>query len=119
MVIIRIGAEGGSITVVARISAGGDREYSVRLRDQTLTFLSNDEAGAEIRTSTAWSERWDDVVTSLGRWPWQMLVPLYVHADYADRVLSAVRGFKGRDGRPASASAIEMWAEACHSHEGE
>jgi len=57
MVIIEIGAEGGSITVVSRTSAEGVPEYSVRLRDQTLTFLAEDEVGTVIRSNTPWSER--------------------------------------------------------------
>jgi hypothetical protein len=70
VVIIQIGAEGRSITVVARTSAGGVTEYSVRLRDQTLTFLAEGEADNVIRRDTQWSDRWDDVIASLGRWPW-------------------------------------------------
>lgn len=116
--IIEIGAEGGSITVVARTGDGGSTEFSVRMRDQTLTLLSEDEAGPEIRRDSAWSERWEDVVASLGRWPWPMLVPQFVHADYRDRILMAVKNFRGRDGKPARESAVERWAEACLGSEG-
>jgi hypothetical protein len=52
--ILEIGAEGGSITVVSRPSPGGPPEYSVRIRDQTLTFLPTEEGGNQIRTQTAW-----------------------------------------------------------------
>jgi hypothetical protein len=65
LAIIKIGAECGSITVVARTGAGGVTEYSVRLRDQTLTFLAEDEADNVIRRDTQWSDRWD---RSMGRW---------------------------------------------------
>jgi hypothetical protein len=58
VVIIQIGAEGGSITVVTRASASGVSEYSVRLRDQTLTFLAEGEADNVIRRDTQWSDRW-------------------------------------------------------------
>ena len=116
VVIIQIGAEGGSITVVARTSAGGVTEYSVRLRDQTLTFLAEGEADNVIRRDTQWSDRWDDVIASLGRWPWPMLVPLQVHSDYVDRVLLAVEQYRGRDGQPARESAVDRWKEACRSN---
>lgn len=119
VIIVEIGAEGGSITVVVRTGAGGVPEYSVRMRDQTLTFLAEDEVGTVIRTNTAWSERWEDVVASLGRWPWPMLVPVYVHGDYADRILLAVKNFRGRDGKPARESSVERWAEACRPGQGE
>ena len=116
-VVIKIGAEGGSITVITRASAGGVTEYSVRLRDQTLTFLAEDEADNVIRRDTQWSNSWSDVIASLGRWPWPMLVPLHVHADYADRVLLAVQQFRGGDGQPARESSVERWKVACRSKE--
>jgi hypothetical protein len=118
-VVIKIGAEGGSITVVARASVGGVTEYSVRLRDQTLTFLAEGEADNVIRRDTQWSDRWDDVIASLGRWPWPMLVPLQVHPDYADRVLLAVEQYRGRDGEPARPQSVDRWTEACRSKEGD
>jgi hypothetical protein len=112
--IIDIGAEGGSIKVLAR-SDGASVEYSVRMRDQTLTFLEGDEKGPEIRRDSGWTESWDQAVKLLARWPWPMLYPVFVHADYRERVLLAVQQFRGRDGQPARASAIKKWEEACHS----
>jgi hypothetical protein len=111
--ILEIGAEGGSIKVLGRSNTEGLAEFSVQLRDQTLTFLSVDEAGLEIRQDFAWTERWDNVLKTLGRWPWPNLRPLYVHLDFRERVLAAVQQYKGRDGQPARASAIERWIEAC------
>jgi hypothetical protein len=119
VVIVDIGAEGGSIKVLARMGPAGTTEYSVQLRDQTLTFLSKDEAGDIIRLDTAWSTRWEDVIISMERWPWPMLVPMYVNADYAERVLAAVSEYRGQDGQPARASAIGRWQEACRENVGE
>jgi hypothetical protein len=42
-IVLKIGAEGGSITVLTRTGDGGIAEYSVRLRDQSLTLLQGDE----------------------------------------------------------------------------
>jgi hypothetical protein len=44
MTIIEIGAEGGSIKVLRRTAGDGSPQYSVQLRDQTMTFLSEGEA---------------------------------------------------------------------------
>lgn len=112
-VVVEIGAEGGSIKVLKRAGAGGAAEYSVQLRDQTLTFLSDDEGRAKIRRDSAWSETWDDVIQSLGRWPWPMLYPRSVDPDYRARVLSAAQHYKGRDGQPARESGIQRWTKAC------
>lgn len=112
MAIPEIGAEGGSITVVARPGEGGVTEYSVRLRDQTLKFLKGDDGGGEIRRDTAWTDSWDEVVTALGRWPWPMLAPVSVQAEYAERILAAVLSYRGRDGRPANERGVRRWREA-------
>jgi len=48
-----------------------------------------------------------------------MLVPQFVHADYADRILMAVKEFRGRDGKAVRESAIERWAKACRPGQGE
>jgi hypothetical protein len=111
--ILEIGAEGGSIKVLGRTNTEGVAEYSVQLRDQTLTYLTADEAGQEICRDFAWTESWDTVIKTLGRWPWPMLYPLYVHPDFRERVLSAVQQYEGRDGQPARASAMERWSESC------
>jgi hypothetical protein len=112
--IIEIGAEGGSIKVLGRAADDGATEYSVKLRDQTMTFLSGDEAGPEIRRDSAWTESWDLALKTLGKWPWPMLYPMYVHPDYRERVLSEVERYRRPDGQPARASAVERWREACN-----
>jgi hypothetical protein len=112
-VIIEIGAEGGSIKVLASTAKDGAVQYSVQLRDQTMTFLSGDEAGPEIRRDSAWTESWEQALKTLSKWPWPMLYPMYVHPDYRERVLSAVERYRRPDGQPARESAVERWKEAC------
>ena len=112
-VIVEIGAEGGSIKVFSRSTADGSLEYSVQMRDQTMTFLSGDEAGPEIRRDSAWTKSWDSAIKALGRWPWPMLYPMYVHPEFRERVLVGVHQYRGRDGQPARESAVKRWVEAC------
>jgi hypothetical protein len=112
-VIIEIGAEGGSIKVLRRTADDGAEQYSVQLRDQTMTFLSGDEAGPEIRRDSAWTTSWEQVLKTLRKWPWPMLYPMYVHPDYRERVLSEVERYRRPDGQPARASAVERCKEAC------
>jgi hypothetical protein len=113
-IIIEIGAEGGSIKVLGRPASDGAVQYSVQLRDQTMTFLSGDEAGPEIGRDFAWTTSWEQVVKTLGKWPWPMLYPMYVHPDYRERVLSEVERYRRPDGQPAKPSAVERWKEACN-----
>jgi hypothetical protein len=111
-VIIEIGAEGGSIKVLRRDDERAI-QFSVQLRDQTMTLLSRDEGGSEIKRDSAWTICWEDVVSTMGRWPWPMLYPMYVHPDYRERVLLEVERYRRPDGQPATASAMERWIEAC------
>lgn len=117
-IVLEIGAEGGSITVLTRVGDGGVAEYSVRLRDQSLTLLQGDEIDNEIRRDTAWTHSWDQAIVALGRWPWPMLVPLKIHPYYAERMLVAVKNYRGRDGRPATERGMERWAAACRGSGG-
>jgi hypothetical protein len=112
-VIVEIGAEGGSIKVLGRVDGECTPSYSVQLRDQTLKFLSEEESGSEIRRDSEWTQNWDAAIKTLGRWPWPMLYPLYVHPDFRERVLANVERYRGRDGQPARASTVERWAEVC------
>jgi hypothetical protein len=110
---MEVGAEGGSIKVLSRTADDGAAQYSVQLRDQSMTFLSKDEAGPEIRRDYAWTVSWEQVVKTLGKWPWPMLYPVYVHPDFRERVLSQVKLYRGWDGQPARVSAVERWKKAC------
>lgn len=111
--VLEIGAEGGSIKVLARTNAEGSTDYRVILWDQTLTFLCESESGDLIETTTEWASDWDAVITSLGRWPWPMLVPVRIHPDYAARILAAVESFRDRRGCSPSKKALNRWQEAC------
>jgi hypothetical protein len=111
-VVVEIGAEGGGIKVLSRSSDDGCLEYSVTMRDQTLTFLAEDEGGAVIRRSTDWMGSWNDAVAVLDRWPWPMLHPLRIHPEFRYRVLVAVEGYRDRCGRAATGSAVSRWRKA-------
>jgi hypothetical protein len=82
------------------------------LRDQSYMFLSDGEGGGTIRKDSAWTTSWEDVIKTLGKWPWADLHALYVHPDFRKRVCSDVEQYK-RYGEPARASAIERWSKVC------
>jgi hypothetical protein len=113
IVVVEIGAEGGSIKFLARSDDDGRLEYSVTMRDQTLTIIDEDERGNVIRRSTDWMGSWNDAVAVLDRWPWPMLHPLRIHPEFRYRVLVAVEGYRDRCGRAATATALSRWRKAC------
>jgi hypothetical protein len=112
MLVVEIGAEGGSIKVLSRSSDDGSLEYCVTIRDQTLTFLAEDEGGSVIRRSTDWMDSWNAAVAVLDRWPWPMLHPLRIHPEFRYQILIAVEGYRDRSGRAATASAVSRWRQA-------
>lgn len=99
-IIVEIGAEGGSLKVLGRLDDNCTPNYSIQLRDQSLELLSEEESGSTIHRDSEWTASWDNAMKSLGRYPWPMLYPLYVHPEYRERVLANVEQYRGRDGQP-------------------
>lgn len=101
-VLLEVAGEGGSL-ILAREPDGS---YSVRLADQTLTFI---EEGDEIRRSAA-GLTWDSAVRLLGRYPWHKLSPLAVAPEARDLIWAQL-GERWSDIRWPHKR--ERWAELC------
>lgn len=80
ILILKLGAEGGSL----RLMAKGESEprFSAFVNDQTLTYI---DEGPEINRRSEWGS-WEEGVGALGRYPWRQLSPIFVHPEYADRI---------------------------------
>lgn len=79
--ILRVGAEGGSITLQGRMV---DADWQFRLaREERL--LDEDAHG-----QSNWIDTWPDALMALDRYPWARLYPLDVHPLFADRVRAGV-----------------------------
>jgi hypothetical protein len=87
-VVLKIGAEGGAIRLIAQELTIGWR-YRYSILDQTSLWL--DEGDAKIRRQSAWVYDWSDALAALDRYPWAALRPLEVNTQFAGRVLEAVR----------------------------
>jgi hypothetical protein len=89
-VVLKIGAEGGAIRLIAQeLTIGWRYRYRYSILDQTSLWL--DEGDAKIRRQSAWVYDWSDALAALDRYPWAALRPLEVNTQFAGRVLEAVR----------------------------
>jgi hypothetical protein len=113
VVILEVGAEGGSVTVVGQPGVDSSNEYSVRLRDQSLTLLLGDEKDGLISCDMKWTRNWAQVITTLDRWPWPMLFPLHVDPAHAERVILAVTSYRDHGGQAVSGRGLTRWSDVC------
>ena len=107
IVILKVGAEGGGITLIAQELATGWR-YRYTMLDQTDLWL--DEGGSE----SDWVYEWGDALAALDRYPWANLLPLEVHPQFAERVLAAARERLTRgDSSSRSRQRLADWSALC------
>ena len=92
--LLRIGAEGGSIAVYGSLSSDAASRFRVLMIDHTPTFLEFDEGGTPSRRDSGWLTSWADAMTALARWPWPHLVPLFVHERVAREVWDSVEEYR-------------------------
>jgi hypothetical protein len=112
IVVLKVGAEGGGITLIAQELATGWR-YRYTMLDQTDLWL--DEGGSEIRRQSEWVNEWSDALAALDRYPWANLHPLEVHPKFADRVLVAARERLTRGySSLRSRQRLTNWSALCH-----
>jgi hypothetical protein len=106
-VILKIGVEGGSITVTGSRSGDGWR-FAVHVRDSTPDLLDEPVEPRPPKMVASWG----DLLEILDRYPWARLFPMEVHPEFRRAVLEAVvqrlstpdeRGFR----------ALNRWKEAC------
>jgi hypothetical protein len=91
-IVLRVGAEGGSLTVYRVPFDEGRWLWHVVTNEVALYDLLGDDddldpSGALQRTS---AESFEDAIERLDRYPWVRLYPLQVHKDYREAVLRAV-----------------------------
>jgi hypothetical protein len=91
-VILKLGAEGGEITLVGMKGANGWRFRKITDESTLYDLLSEDDRPSEFRPQdwideSDWGDSWEEL---LGR-HWHRFVPLEVHPDFRDRVWAAVQ----------------------------
>jgi len=111
LVVLRVGAEGGEIRLIAQELTTGWR-YRYSTLDQTNRWL--DEGGTDIRSQSNWVYDWQAALESLDRYPWAVLHPVEVHPRFASRVLDAARARLAQDrSTMRAAGRLSEWTALC------
>jgi hypothetical protein len=113
IVVLKVGAEGGEIRLIAQELMTGWR-YRYSMLDQTDLWL--DDGGVEIRRQSEWVCEWPDALASLDKYQWALLLPMEVHPQFAARVLEAARERLTRDHSSSRARGrLTDWSALCHN----
>jgi hypothetical protein len=92
LVVLEVGAEGGSVTLIGRERADGEWRFARITVDQTEALFGDEDVPitAPDLTSLVWVDGWEAGLTLMDRYPWVRLHPVYVHPEFAERVRAAV-----------------------------
>ena len=112
-VVLEIGGEGGSLTLLETETPQG-RQFMVAIVDQTLEWIGEGEV---IDRVVGTSETWPGALELLDTYPWHMLFPLRVHADFADRILEAAEARLAKEESSHKERRLECWREECRQPE--
>jgi hypothetical protein len=92
-VILRVGAAGGSVTLVGRRGDGEQWQFALVVVDQTEELLGETGDGV-VRAPPVeileWVASWEEALRFLDRYPWARLHPVAVHPEFVERVRAAV-----------------------------
>lgn len=112
VVILKLGAEGGAVTLWGRKQPDtGSWELSRESTDPSLS-LSEEDAAAPVTDETPWTTDWNETLADLDRYPWPQLYPLELHPDFAERFRLAVEERVAKLPPATAAKARERWAKA-------
>jgi len=88
VVIVRVGAAGGDITLLGQTGPQGSWQFKRVTVDQTEMLLG--DADASWRSESGWVDGWEAALERLDRYPWAMLHPLEVHPGFRELVKVAL-----------------------------
>lgn len=91
--ILKMGAEGGSLTIFGKRKATGAWQFRVE-RDETTLYdmlSEEDRAGAVPFEQNPWIESLDAVLAQIDRYNWPRLYPMSVHPDFRDYIFKEVQ----------------------------
>lgn len=95
--VLKIRAAGGSLSVWSVNAKDGTRSFLVKQDETTLKELMDEEDanGLSFKSETGPLHSFADALIALGRYPWHLLYPVFVHQDFIDPVLTAVVNLGG------------------------
>lgn len=100
-VILEVGAEGGSLTLLG-IRTGRGWRFRRGVREQI-----DEDASSH---ASDWVDSWQDALVILDRYPWRELYPITVHREFRQQVWAAVEREFGHD---PSGRRAEQWRRLC------
>jgi len=109
--IIRTQDEGWSVTVSAVHGPAGWESFTVVRDDHPPLDTLGDDRGAESESVVKFSgpaKTWEGVLELLDRFVWTVLTPDYVHPDFRQPILAAVRE-RAADKDDPRAEIVEYW----------
>ena len=116
-VIVKVGAEGGSLTLVGIKAANGWRFRAIRNESTLYDLLSEeDREGLVFRDESDWVDSFDASLALLDKYPWHLLIPLQVHPDFRRQVWTAVEERYRTDKREGP-DRLDRWDRLCHGEE--
>jgi hypothetical protein len=107
-IILKIGAEGGDLTLYGDRTGGGWL-FSLSVNDCSPLML--DEGEPAIKHTSSCVTSWAGAIALLDKYSWAKLYPLAVHADFRKQVWGAVESRLCND--PRDQAALDKWRRVC------
>jgi hypothetical protein len=108
-IVVEVGAEGGSITLLREPKEGGGWQFKMNVNDM-FSEENRESMGAYV-APIAYGQSFHDGMALLDRYPWFRLVPLVVNPEFLDGVLLEVRKRGGIDEEIRWKSELRMRGE--------
>ena len=107
-IIIKIGAEGGSITLYGFRAQRGWL-FSRKVIDWTPELVDEEH----IRRKSAIVDSWEAALELLDQYPWCRLYPISIHPDFRQKIWIAVQE-RLHDTSEISKAELKRWQDACY-----
>jgi hypothetical protein len=105
-IIVKVGAEGGSLTLYGQRNGRG-WQFSMGLFDQTMSWV---DGGPVVERTSKVVKTWASALKLLDEYSWNRLFPLAVHPDFGKKVFAAV---VARNKRGYNEYGVDRWQEIC------
>jgi hypothetical protein len=100
-IVLKIGAEGGSLTILRERIAEQGWQFRVKVDETTLYDMLSEEDRRGMRVEdfarTEYAHTFQEALRQLDRYQWFRLYPLDVHPEFLDAVLAEVEKRGGLD----------------------
>ena len=111
VVVLEVGAEGGSLTLIGRESDDGAWRFARVTDDQSEALFGETDVPitAPDLSALTWVDSWEAGLKLMDRYPWAQLHPVFVHPKFVERVRAAVEERLKGVGTSRVQYAAEKW----------